>query len=37
MDECRAECVGAYFTSNKQLLELCGFADSTSVTALNLK
>lgn len=33
VDECRAECVGAYLMSDKELLALFGFTDESEITA----
>lgn len=37
VDECRAECVGAYLLSNTDLLEMCGFSKETATTPANRK
>jgi len=33
VDECRAECIGAYLLGDKDLLGVCGFTDATQITA----
>lgn len=37
VDECRAECIGAYLLSNRELIEMFGFTDQTAITASNCK
>ncbi len=37
VDECRAECVGAYLMSDKELLAIFGFDDHTKITAADRK
>jgi len=32
VDECRAECVGAYFMSDMELLAMFGYTDDTEIT-----
>ena len=32
VDECRAECVGAFLISNSDLTEMCGFTSETTTT-----
>ena len=37
VDECRAECVGAYLLSNRALCELCGFTETSAITPSDCK
>ena len=37
VDECRAECIGAYLLSNVELLEMCGYSEGTATTPKDRK
>lgn len=37
VDECRAECVGAYLLSDKDLLSMFGYTDESAITASDLE
>ena len=37
VDECRAECVGAYLLSNRELCMMCGFTDTSATTCGDCK
>ncbi|KAK3704250.1 hypothetical protein LTR37_013924 [Vermiconidia calcicola] len=37
VDECRAECVGAYLLSNRELREMCGFTGTSAITPSDLE
>lgn len=37
VDECRAECVGSYLLSNRDLLDMCGFTELTDLKVSDLE